>query len=263
MLPANIIYQNHSVYILLVYFYPMLITTKGIVLKSIKYGETSLIVDIYTEQLGIRKYIVSGVRKKNARIGAALLQVMSQVEIVAYEREGKDLNRLKEIRSDFVYQSIPLNIHKGAVGLFMAEIAQKTLRETESNPGLFEFLCKSFIHLDTHTGNIGNLPLSFLLELSGFLGFLPESDQLAKESFFDLENGIFTTTEPLTPNRLDIIHSGFLTNLLRAEFKTCHTIKIPAGQRRFLLGKLLEYYKYHIENFPVINSHLILQEILG
>ncbi len=241
----------------------MLITTKGIVLKSIKYGETSLIVDIYTEQLGLRKYIVSGVRKKNARIGAALLQVMSQVEIVAYEREGKDLNRLKEIRSDYVYQSIPLNIHKGAVGLFMAEIAQKTLREAESNPGLFAFLCSCFVHLDKHTGNIGNLPLSFLLELSGFLGFLPESNHEAKEIFFDLENGVFTTTEPLTPNKLDSVHSGLLVKLLQDRFATCHTVKIPVGQRRLLLEKLLEYYKYHIENFAVINSHLILQEILG
>jgi DNA repair protein RecO (recombination protein O) len=245
------------------YFYCMLVTTKGIVLKSIKYGETSLIVDIYTEQLGLRKYIVSGVRKKNARIGAALLQVMSQVEIIAYEREGKDLNRLKEIRSDYVYQSIPLNIHKGAVGLFMAEIAQKTLREAESNPALYDFLCNSFIHLDTHTGQIGNLPLSFLVELSGFLGFLPESDNESKETYFDLENGVFSKTEPLSPNKLDLIHSRLLAELLHARFASCHGIKIPVAQRRLLLEKLLDYYRLHIESFPVINSHLILQEILG
>lgn len=241
----------------------MLITTKGIVLKSIKYGETSLIVEIFTEQLGLRKYIVSGVRKKKSRIGAALLQVMSQVEIVAYEREGKDLNRLKEVRSAYVYQNIPLNIHKGAVGLFMAEMAQKTLRETEANQPLFDFLSKSFIHLDTHTGNIGNLPLCFLLELSAFLGFLPETDLEVNESFFDLENGVFTHIEPVHNNHLDIEHSQILAILLNAHFDKCHELKLNVEQRRFLLEKLLDYYRFHIENLPVINSHLILKEILG
>lgn len=241
----------------------MLITTKGIVLKSIKYGETSLIVDIFTHELGLRKYIVSGVRKKNAKIGAALLQVMSQVEIVAYEREGKDLNRLKEIRSDYVYQTIPLNIYKGSVGLFMAEVAQKTLRETESNPPLFHFLSQTFIHLDNHEGNIGNLPICFLLELSGFLGFLPETDPESEETFFDLENGVFTHIEPMTPNHLDVSHSQLLTKLLNAHFESCHEVAVPLDQRRYLLEKLLDYYRLHIENFPEINSHLILKEILS
>ena len=118
----------------------MLIKTKGIVLKAIKYGETSLIVDIYTEEKGLRKYIVSGVRKQKAKISAGLLQVMSSVEIIAYEKEGKGLNRLKEIRASHIYQSIPMEIRKGAVGLFIAEIAQKTLKEAESNKPLFDFL---------------------------------------------------------------------------------------------------------------------------
>lgn len=241
----------------------MLVKTQGIVLKSIKYGETSLIVDIFTEALGLRKYIVSGVRKKNARISASLLQVMSHVEIVAYEREGKDLNRLTEIRSSVVYQSIPLDIHKGAVGLFMAEMAQKTLRGAEANPPLFQFLSSSFAHLDRHTGNVANLPLSFLLEFSGFLGFLPESDTDEKELFFDLKNGVFCNHQPMHAYFLDVAYSKILFLLLNARFEACHTIPLKVEQRRYLLGKLLDFYRLHIENFPTVNSHLILQEILG
>jgi DNA repair protein RecO (recombination protein O) len=241
----------------------MLIKTKGIVLKSIKYGETSLIVDIYTEALGLRKYIVSGVRKRNARIGAALLQVMSQVEFVAYEREGKSLNRLKEIRAAYVYQSIPLDIKKGAVGLFLAEVTQKTLRETEENKPLFDFLCFAFAHLDRQEGSVANLPISFLLELSGFLGFLPESDFEVNGHFFDLEGGVFCKEQPMHANYLDQAYSQILLSFLQGHMEECHGIGLKVEQRRFLLGKLLDYYRLHIENFPVINAHLILQEVLG
>lgn len=241
----------------------MLIKTKGIVLKSMKYGETSLIVEIFTEEKGLRKYIVSGVRKKNSRIGAALLQVMSQVEIVAYEREGKDLNRLKEIRAANVYQSIPLDIKKGAVGLFMAEIAQKTLRESEENLPLYQFLTDIFTFLDKHDGNVANLPLAFMLELSGFLGFMPELDDVNGASFFDLENGVFCDQPPFHSNYVEENYGAILKSMLRIHYHSCHNIPLNVEQRRYLLEKLLDYYKLHIENFPVINAHLILQEIFS
>src|SRR5690606_27448832 len=88
----------------------MLLKTRGIVFRSVKYSETSLIVDIYTEEKGLRKYIISGVRKARSSVSAGLFQVMSLVDIVGYEREGKDLNRLKEIRPAYIFRAIPFDL---------------------------------------------------------------------------------------------------------------------------------------------------------
>ena len=76
----------------------MVIKTRGIVLRTVKYSETSVIVDIFTEHFGLRSYIISGVRTSKSKVAAGLLQVMSLVEIVAYEKAEK-LNRLTEIRA--------------------------------------------------------------------------------------------------------------------------------------------------------------------
>ena len=103
----------------------MLIKTRGIVFKSLKYSESSLILDVYTEAKGLKKYLVSGVRKKNAKTSAGLLQLMSLVDLVAYQREDKDLTRIKEVKPAYVYQDLPFNIIKGAIGLYMLEVAQK------------------------------------------------------------------------------------------------------------------------------------------
>ncbi|MEL6276480.1 MAG: recombination protein O N-terminal domain-containing protein, partial [Bacteroidota bacterium] len=55
----------------------MLITTRAIIFRATKYQESSLILDAYTELKGLRKYIISGVRKAKARTPASLLQVMN------------------------------------------------------------------------------------------------------------------------------------------------------------------------------------------
>ena len=111
----------------------MLIKTKGIIFQTRKYSETSIIADVYTEEKGFRKYIISGVRKKNAKVSASLLQVMSIVDLVVYERPDRDLTRIKEIKPAYLYRSIPFEVRKGAVGLFMIEVARKTIREVEEN----------------------------------------------------------------------------------------------------------------------------------
>ena len=239
----------------------MLLKTRGIVFRAIKYSETSLIVDIYTEARGLRKYIISGVRKARSSVSAGLFQVMSLVEIVAYEREGKDLNRLKEIRPAYIFTTIPFDLRKGAVGLFMAEIARKTIREAEENQPLFEFFFTSFQYLDQTTHPVGNLHLHFMLELTTFLGFTPGGDFSPETAYFDLQEGTFVTETGSHPHFLDVSLANILYQLLESNLANCHEVKIGREERRKLLQSLLDYYRLHMESFPEINAHLILQEV--
>ncbi|PHN01739.1 DNA repair protein RecO [Flavilitoribacter nigricans] len=239
----------------------MLLKTRGIVFRAIKYSETSLIVDIYTEARGLRKYIVSGVRKAKSSVSAGLFQVMSLVEIVAYEREGKDLNRLKEIRPAYIFTGIPFDLRKGAVGLFMAEVARKTIRESEENPSLFDFFFRSFQHLDQTDQPVVNLHLHFMLELSTFLGFTPGGDHTEETPYFDLQEGVFVGETGSHPYFLEESLAVYLYQLLESSMESSHGVKIGREERRKLLLNLLDYYRLHLEGFPEINAHLILQEV--
>ena len=104
----------------------MIFKSLGIVFRTVKYSETSVIADIYTQERGMRSYIISGVRAKQARTSMSILQVMSLVDIVAYGREDKSLNRIKEIKSAYVYQTLPYDVRKTAIGMFILELARKT-----------------------------------------------------------------------------------------------------------------------------------------
>lgn len=240
----------------------MLIKTRGIVFRSIKYSETSVIVDIFTEERGMRSYLVPGVRRKKARVSPGLLQVMSLVDMVAYDKNEKGLNRIREIKSAAVYQSLPFEVHKSAVGLFMAEVARKAIREPEENRRLFEFLFRTFQFLDHTAAPISNLHLHFLLELSFHLGFVPGGAWSEQTPYFDLQEGIFTDHKNTGHQYLERDNSQVLYQLLRCDYASCHEVRISRSVRQGLLDKLLAFYRYHIDNFPEINAHSILKTVL-
>ncbi len=241
----------------------MLIKTRGIVLRATKYSETSIIADVYTEERGLRSYIAGGVRSPKAKLKAGLLQVMSLVDMVVYERHEKSLNRIKELQAAHTYQSIPFDVRKGAVGLFLAEIARKAMREPEENRALFAFLFNAFSFLDETRQPIANIHLHFLLNLSAFLGFLPGGRWEQDTPFFDLQEGAFVHQVPSHAYYLNQSESELLFKLLECPLENCHGIAMNRAQRKALLLHLLDFYRYHIESFPEIHAHLVLEEVLG
>lgn len=241
----------------------MLIKTRGIVLKTKKYSETSIIADIYTEEKGLRSYIISGVRSKKAKVSAGLLQIMTPVDIVAYHRDGKDLTRLKEIKLHYVFKKIPFDVTRGAVGMFMVEIAQKTIRGEEAHAELFEFLLSNFIFLDETSLSFANLHLHFMAHLTEFLGFLP-SDVFSEETpIFDLQEGCFQKANPSHAHWLRPVLGEKLSQLLQLPKEESHAVLMSREERKSLLRSLIDYYRLHIENLPVIHSFSILEEVLS
>jgi len=241
----------------------MLIKTKGIVLRTKKYSETSIIADIFTELKGLRSYIVSGVRTPNSKVGTSLLQIMTPLEIVAYHREDRDLTRLKEVKPLRIFHSIPFDIRKGAAGMFMTEIARKTTSGHEEHPELFNFLLDAFTFLDETTQPFANLHLHFMLLLTEHLGFLPGGRFSEETPYFDLQEGIFMQVQPAHPHWLAPHFSEKLSQLLHSTAVQCHEIHLSRDERKYLLHQLLDFYRLHIEHFPTIHSHLVLEEVMG
>lgn len=241
----------------------MLNKTRGIVFRTVKYSETSLICDIYTESLGLKSFIISGVRTMKPKVAASLLQVMTLVELVVYHRENRPLNRIKEIKPSVLYQAIPFEVLKSAVGLFMVELARKTIREVEPNPLLFEFLFDSFEYLDTMQEGAANFHLYFALHLTRHLGFLPGGEYEQGHSLFDLEEGLFCNIKPRHPHFLDKAQADLMSQFLYGSAGNVAKLALSRNQRSRLLESILIYYRYHIENFKPMQSHQVLREVLG
>ena len=227
----------------------MLQKTRGIVLNYIRLRETSIVVNIYTEEFGIRSYIENGIRSSKSKNKIALFQPLTILDMVVFEKESKGLKRISEIKCNQPYQSLPYNILKSSIALFLAEALKKTLKEEESNVPLFNFLVYSFGFLDELESEISNFHLIFLVKLSSYLGFSPEtSEQVLHE--FQLVN--------LRPFNAELMIA--FNELLASDYHS--GLKINRTQRAELLDILLSFYKIHIDGFGDLRSHAVLKEVL-
>lgn len=241
----------------------MLIKSRGIILRTMKYGESSLIMDIYTEDYGLNSYIVGGVRNKKSKTKSGSLQLMSLVEIVAYHKNVKALYRIKEVSALRLYQKIPFEILRSSVGVFMIEILKNTIKENEENPELFYFIFNWFMFLDTTDSPVTNLHLNFMIELSEYLGIQPRDNFSVNNYIFDMMEGQFVNTIPDHAYYLDKEYSELIYDFMMQERESVHEITCSNLQRRFLLDKLILFYKLHIDSMKELHTHLILNEILA
>ena len=169
----------------------MIETTKAIVINTIKYGDTSLIATCYTKKRGIKTYLLRGVLKsKKSKIKPAYFQPLMQLNLTANHNNKGNLNSVREVEVLNFYNSIYTNIKKQTIALFLAEIVHYSIREEEQNSALYKYLETSFLWLDTHD-TVSNFHLLFLLNLTKFLGFYPDTNN-ASNSYFDLLEGNFT-----------------------------------------------------------------------
>ncbi|MFN0015465.1 MAG: DNA repair protein RecO [Saprospiraceae bacterium] len=240
----------------------MLLHTRGIVFRAMKYAETSVIADIFTEEKGLRSCIAGGVRTAKSRMPFGLFQPMMVVDMVCYFRDADEhLNRMKEMRASEVFGQIPFDIRRGAVALFMAEVCRKSIHAGEENPALFEFLLDCLRWLDTTPHSVANLHLHFLAHLSGHLGFQPQGES-SEEMFLDLQEGVFLPTQPMHAQYLEPQRAMPLLELLHAPLERCHEIPLERLERKALLNGLLKFYQLHVPGFSDIHTPDVLEMVM-
>src|SRR5688572_10155550 len=126
----------------------MLHKTRGIVFRFIKYGDSSIIVTIFTDLFGLQTYIVNSVRSKSAKGKIALFQPLTLLDLVVYYKENASIKRIKEVRCVHQYQTLQTDIRKSSIGMFINEILNKTVKEENHAQELFDFIFSSLIFLD-------------------------------------------------------------------------------------------------------------------
>ena len=244
----------------------MIHKTKGIVLRSVKYGETSVIVTILTELFGLQSYLVNGIRKQSGKTGvkAGLFQPTAILDLVIYHQETKNLQRLKEYSWSFLYHNIFSDVVTHAVALFMIELLQKCLKQPEANPDLFYFMEDSLTSLDQVTEKVqANFPLFFALHLSGFFGLRIDDNYSEKRVYLDLDEGYFTEERPIHSHYLDDPLSGISSHLLKImQPAELGDLPLNKEKRRQLMEAYEYFYSIHIPGFTALKTLPILRTLL-
>ncbi len=241
--------------------------TKGIVLRTVKYGETSLIVSMFTELFGLQSYLINGIRVSTKKGGgkASLFQPAAILDMVVYHNELKQLHRIKEFRWAYLYTSILTDVPKNAVALFMVELLTKCLKQPENNPELFYFTEDAFKHLDKADQAVAaNFPLFFALHLPVFFGFRFNDNYNDQKTVLDLQEGGFVDAVPAHPYFLEDKYAYITSQLLKVQQpEELQDIKLNHDFRRNLLYAYERYYALHIQDFGNMKTLPVLREILS
>ena len=237
-------------------------TLQGIVLQSIRYGDTSLIVKVFTRSLGLRSYMVKGAFNRNSKHRAALFQNLHLINYVEVGKPNKSsLGYMKDVQLTTVYQSIPFVMNKGAILMYVSELLSKTLTEQEQNEPLYDFITKSLLWLDLVHQDYANFPLFFTLELTRHLGFYPKANHETGYCF-DMMEGSFAHDYPLHPYYFDAESATTLSKLLNAGIDDACRLPLHVSQRRELLDGLIVFMRLHAPVMKDFHSHEVLKSVL-
>lgn len=235
---------------------------QGFVLQTIRYGDTDLVVKMYTLNNGLQSFMAKGVRGKTSRNKAAFFQPMTFLRFVQSGKPRPNgLPFMRDVEVDYAYQSIPNVMHKSAILMYVAELLSHTLTQQEPNEPLYRFVSQSMTWLDLVGEDYANFPLHFTLELSRFLGFYPQANY-GDQALFDMMEGQFVPSPPPHPYYLDEANSRTLSRLLNLNINALGTVRLTGLQRNELIDGILTFMRLHAPVLRELQSHEVLKEVL-
>lgn len=226
----------------------MIFSTTGIVLRNIKYGDTSGVVTILTRQFGLQSYLINGIRTSGKSSKAHLYQPASLVDMEVYHNELKKLQRVRDARWSYVYKDVFTSVSKHSAALFMVELLQKTLQHPEENERLFDFCERCFLLLDSSMHAVSlYMPVFFALHLPAYLGFGIDNNFSEKFLYFNAREGIFTDDASDADVEQDASINEVLSFILKIQDTSLlASLKLERHRRQRALRLIERFYKWHI-----------------
>jgi len=241
----------------------MLYKTRGIVLTNLPYNDMYAITLIYTEEFGRVSYLTAQSKNRKSKVPRALFHPLAILDLEVEHQNLRNIQRIKEIKIHIPLISLLTDPVKSALGIFMAELISKVVREEQSNRSLFDFLLQSIQVLELTNVSPANFHLIFMIRLSRLLGFYPNSNEYQKGMYFDLLNGTFTRNKPTHIHFLPPDESIVFFNLLRMSYENMAVFRFSSRERQVIIHRILDFYRLHLSDFPEIKSLEVLHDVFS
>lgn len=241
----------------------MLTCSEALVLRTIKYNDTSFIAVLFTEAEGAVSFLVRIPKSRRSGLSMKIFQPLTVLEVEWDNRDSLSLQQLRRCRCGQPYSSIIQDPVKTAVALFLAEFLYYSLRHEKSGRPLFNYLHTSLLWFDVAQSSYSNFHLVFLMRLSRFLGLFPNAERYASGDIFDLQSSCFVNKVPVHSYYVKGKEAESIPLLLRMNYETMHLFRFSRTERNRLLDILNVYYQLHVPGFPNLKSLDVLREVFG
>lgn len=239
----------------------MLVKTNAIVLNSLKYGESQIIVDMFTEMYGRLSFMQRIPRTSRSGVKKQFFQPLTILSIEFDFRPSQKLQRIKEAAVACPFVSIPFDALKLSIAMFVAEFTSYCTRSEQANRPLYLFVENSVRWLDACTNGFANFHIIYMLHLSRFVGFYPNLDSGVGKTWFDMRSGCFTGSMPAHNDVLQPDEANKIRLLMRLNYTTMRLLSLSRSERNRIVEVVLQYYRLHQPGFPEMMSLPVLMQL--
>ncbi len=147
--------------------------SKGIVLRSMRYGEADRILDLYTPERGLVSTIAKGIRRTKSRFGGRL-EPLSCVDFLAYG--GRTLDTITQAEVLRSFHGVREVLARLEVAGSMVATVRALAGGDEADRRLFNLLYHALDALETRDRGHEAMRSAFALKLSTLAGYAPQLD---------------------------------------------------------------------------------------
>lgn len=244
----------------------MIAITNGIVLRKLKYGDSSQIIQVFTQRFGLQSYILKGLgRNKKSTAKGNLIFPAALLEWNVYYREERQIKLIKDVHPSYFYKSLSEDIIKNSVAVFAMEVLHNLLIADDLQLDLFDFTKTFLIALDEEQSQfVANYPLFFLVQSGRLAGYQLHGEYSAATPFLNFREGRFSSVEepsniPILTDRLPLMSAVNTAHSL-AEIRN---IRMSQSHRQAILQQFLAFFEMHMPHFRPLKSVAVLSGILS
>lgn len=244
----------------------MIAITDGIVLRKLKYGDSSQIIHVFTKHYGLQSYILKGLgRSKGNTAKANLFFPSALMEWNVYYKEERQIKLIKDVHPCYFYKHLNEDIVKNCVAVFAMEVLHNLLIPDDVQPELFDFVKMFLIALDDESPqSVGNYPLFFLVQTGRLTGYQILGEYAPLTPFLNLREGRFSNIEesgplPILADSLPIMSAVNAAQSL----SEIQSLRMSQKHRQAILQQFLAFFEMHMPQFRPLKSVTILSGILS
>lgn len=235
----------------------------GIVTDVIKHSDRHNVITLFTRSHGRIPFLSAAGNGRSARIRNASLMPLSVISADINLNSNRELQFLGKFQRVFLWKDLYFNPYKSAMAMFLSEFINNYVRNSGSDPALWDFILEAVSHLDKIQDGIANFHLAFLIEFSKYVGVRPDLSDFRPDAMFDMRGGTVSILPPAHRDFLTIEQTSRLPLLMRMNLRTAPLFRFNASQRRELLALLLRYYGLHFPGLSNLKTPSVLAEVFG
>lgn len=248
----------------------MIAESRIIVLHTIKHGDNGLVLQCYSNNAG-RQSLYLRVSSRN-KVNISNIHRLSILDIITYSN-GSSMPTIRELTPVTKLASIRTNIFKNTIAIFLSELLAKSIRESEANLQLFDFLCSSINILEHLNGGEANFHIHFIVHLSKMLGFMPKDNYSLEMPLFNISTAKFCEGERFFDGKYCVVRttdslgcfseteSALLHTLLNTRAIDTGEIRCTGELRLSFAKQMIRYLSHHLGMNLEIKSLDVLHEV--